>query len=304
MFVRIFMLMFVSATTLWSQMKVVSSEQVPLPEDRHWTSPRFSGDGKAIFVSSEGYDGIWKYDRSTRKLSQITNDGGAGYNYFLSEDGNTLAYRRTTVLKDGVNRVQEIIVLDMLAGERSRIIEAPTVSTPVLASGRLIYSVDGEVRTSGGRPEDIPILLGIETTKIALFNSGEKVLLDPLGNGSYIWPVVAPGGRHLAAFEMTRGAFVCDIDGNNVVRLGRFNAPSWTRDGEWIVMMDDKDDGHQVLSSDLVAVRIDGQESAVLTKSDETIEMYPDCSPVENEIVCATLDGKILLITYTTQEKQ
>ena len=35
---------------------------------------------------------------------------------------------------------------------------------------------------------------------------------------------------------------------------GRANAPSWMRSGGWLVSMDDRDDGHRVLSSDLCAV--------------------------------------------------
>jgi hypothetical protein len=38
--------------------------------------------------------------------------------------------------------------------------------------------------------------------------------------------------------------------------------------------------------------------SGKLTSTPGTIEMYPQCSPVSDEIVCSTLEGEILVITY------
>jgi Tol biopolymer transport system component len=81
-------------------------------------------------------------------------------------------------------------------------------------------------------------------------------------------------------------------------RLGRRDAPSWTRSGNWIVYMDDKDDGHQILSSDLWAVTPDGKSAVQLTTTDRILEMYPQCSPTENKIVCSTMGGEIYLLSY------
>jgi Tol biopolymer transport system component len=97
---------------------------------------------------------------------------------------------------------------------------------------------------------------------------------------------------------MSRGAFVCDPLGKNVVTLGRANAPSWMRSGGWLVYMDDRDDGHLMISSDLYAVDRAGKRRVRLTATPDRLETFPRCSPVENRIVCSTPEGTVLMFMY------
>jgi Tol biopolymer transport system component len=97
---------------------------------------------------------------------------------------------------------------------------------------------------------------------------------------------------------MERGTFVCGSDGANPVRLGRRNAAVWTRDGRWLVYMADRDDGHRVTGSELAMVSPDGKTEVMLTASQNRAEMYPRCSPTEDKIVCSTVGGEILILTY------
>jgi len=61
--------------------------------------------------------------------------------------------------------------------------------------------------------------------------------------------------------------------------------------------MKDYDNGSFVTSSDLYAISADGIKTVQLTKTDDTIEMYPDCQPGISEILYHTLDGNIYLMT-------
>ena len=187
-----------------------------------------------------------------------------------------------------------------LAKRSSKILESgPDVSAPAFANNTPVYSVrtktKGLVTTTSGQEVTV---LGIENTKIALSVKGKKTLLDPLGNGSYIWPVLSPDKSLLAAYEMDRGTFVCDLRGAIISKLGRRDAPSWTRSGKWIVYMDDKDDGHRLISSDIFAVTPDGKTVVQLTSTKQALEMNPQCSPTENKIVYDTTDGSIMVLEY------
>ena len=62
--------------------------------------------------------------------------------------------------------------------------------------------------------------------------------------------------------------------------------------------MDDRDDGHVVLSSDLYAVSSDGMTTVRLTDTPGVHEMYPECSPTDNTVVCSSLNGDLYLLTY------
>jgi Tol biopolymer transport system component len=201
------------------------------------------------------------------------------------------------MIDDGRNRRQDIIRLNLNTEEKRVVASGEDVMTPVYYDNTLLYSIEGEsfspVESMNGYR-----VLGIDYTKIILAGKEGRVIFDPLGDGSYIWPRLSPDGTRLVASDMSRGVFITGLNGENITMLGKRNAPCWTRDGSWIIYMNDKDDGHNILSSDIMAVSADGQTTLSLTETADIIEMYPDCSPVDNSIVCSSLDGGLYLIRY------
>jgi Tol biopolymer transport system component len=286
-------------STGWSQLSIVNIEKLPLESRSDWDAPQFSPDGKRIYLTTAGYTGIWEYSLDDRSTRIVTEDRGAGYGFVLSPDAKRIAYRRTKTDKETHRRVQEIVVMDLSTGKST-----------VQASGRDLslptFSTAGVVFSGGKEAIDLPsvaksgevLLIGIENTKIALVRNGNKILLDPFGKGSYIWPTLSPDRQRIAAYEMSRGTFVCDLDGTVRSELGKKDAAVWTRDGKWLVYMDDKDDGHRILSSELYCTSPDGGTVVQLTDTENVVELYPQCSPTENKIVCSSLRGGIYLLTY------
>ena len=289
----------VLSTHAGAQLSVTAVERLAFGGGTDWAYPRFSPDGSKLFVTSSSFDGIWEFPFATQKLRQITADRRAGYGIAFSPDGSQIAYRRTiTDVREGRRR-QEVVVMDIRTGSAKVALAGEEVSVPAFSRGGAPYAVVQQSLkgTATLGPSDVAIL-GIENTRIALQKGGEKILLDPLGHGSYIWPSLAPDGTKIVACDITNGAFVCGLDGKILVRLGKRDAPAWTRDGRWIVYMDDRDDGHRVTSSDLYAVSAEGKTTIRLTSTGNLIEMDPQCSPTENTIACSTVDGAILLLRY------
>jgi Tol biopolymer transport system component len=301
--IRAFILLAGFASLTAAQIKVNRTEQLHLDRSHAWSRPQFSPSGRSIYFTDLGGDGIWEYSLRSGSSRQITADPKSGFAYSVSPDGASLIYRRTTYEESGRTRKQDIVMMNLTEGSSSIIASGPDVSIPIFSNSAPVYSIHsktvGLARTSG--VTDVAVL-GIEDAKIAVSVNGIKTLLDPLGNGSYIWPVLSPDRQRLAAYEMDRGAFICDLRGTVTSRLGRRDAPSWTRSGRWIVYMEDKDDGHQLLSSDLFAVAPDGRTVVQLTSTPGVLEMYPRCSPTENKIVCSTPDGAIILLEYVEGE--
>ncbi len=284
-----------------AQLKITSDQKLPLGTSHIWGNPRFSPDGKTIYLSTFDYQGIWSYSLISKKLKTITTDPRSGYEFAISPDEKQIAYRRT--LQDGSPKAAQEIVVKNLATESAAVLESgPVLSTPVFVGSAVVYTVGSKnIETKNLRSTSVagkPVVIGIENTKISLVLNGRKQLLDPLKNGSYIWPMLSPDGKKLVASEMAKGTFICDLSGNVLAKLGKRNAAVWTRDGKWLIYMNDKDDGHNIISSDLLAISSDGKRVHQLTFSKNEIEMYPQCSPVENKIVCSTLDGEIVLMTY------
>ena len=283
-----------------AQLKVLDVRTLPLGNARSWSQPRWSPDGKTVYYTASDFNGIWAYSIAGGKSVQITSDRGSGYGFSLSPDGARIAWRRTLSGALPGERLQEVVVRDIAGGTPSVLSSGKSISLPSFVRTDVVYSVGNDVQgvTVGILPEGVVAVLGIEDTKIAILRNGMKSLIDPLGSGSYIWPSLSPDGSKLLAYEMDRGAFIADPDGNIPLKIGRRDAPVWTRDGKWIIYMADKDDGHAIRSSEIAWVSPDGKLSGNLTSSPGVTEMYPDCSPVEDAIVCSTLEGSILVITY------
>jgi len=293
------LLTFALVITSRAQLTVTKVEKLRLEPTHQWAYPRFSPDGRFVYYTTIGGDGIWQYSLQSRAARQITPDAGSGGAFNISADGKQIVYRRSSWDKKTKRRRQEVVLRNLSTGKSSILVTGSDVSVPTFSQGVVLYSIKGEVKNLATirDPKGVAIL-GIENTKIALIRNGSKVLLDPLGKGSYIWPSLSPDKRRIVAYEMDRGAFVFDLDGNVITRLGKRDAPSWTRSGNWIVYMDDRDDGHQILSSDLYAVSPDGKSVTQLTATEETLEMYPQCSSTENKIVFHTMAGEIYILSY------
>jgi Tol biopolymer transport system component len=284
-----------------AQLKLLRVETLPLGKERSWSQPRWSPDGKTIYYTASDFDGVWAYSTAERKSLQITSDRQSGYGFSISADGAQVAWRRTLPGALPGERIQEAVIKNLADGSSSILASGKSISLPSFVRSTAVVSVRGDILgvTAGIQPAGAVSVLGIEETKIAILRDGVKLLIDPLGRGSYIWPSLSPDGSKLVAYEMDRGAFVADAEGSHPLRIGRRDAPSWTRDGKWLVYMADTDDGHAIRSSEIAYVSPDGKLSGSLTATPRSIEMYPQCSPVSDAIVCSTLGGEILLITYT-----
>jgi len=285
-----------STVAAMAQLTVIAVERLPLDPSGEWSQPRFSPDGSRIYVTTTEYRGIWEFDLATATARRITDDPGSGYAFSVSDDGTLLAYRRT--LGAGKDRSQEIVVRRLDETEGRVVAAERKLSVPAFSGDRLVYREQPSLEKPAAPGAATVTLLGIDQTNIALLVSGKERVLDPLGTGRYVWPSLSPERTRIAAVQMERGALVSDLEGNLLALLGRCNAPSWTHDGRWIVGMDDRDDGYKVIASDLVFVSPDGMHTGRLTATEDVMEMFPDCSPVDNRIAYATLAGQIYVLTY------
>jgi len=285
------------AASLTAQLKITKAERLPISQSHQWTLPVFSQNGEKIYFTEENFNGIWEYTRSSKSVRQVCDDARSGFGFSLSADGRQLAFR-TTTNEGSRDRLQRIIVKDIQTGAVTAVRQGGDVAAPVF-SGQTLVSLDAAgpenaAPITGGTP----VLLGIENTKIAMLVNGRKILLDPLNGGSYVWPSLSPNKQLLLAYEMQRGTFVCDLQGGHLIGLGRCDAPAWTRDNKWIIYMADNDDGQRILSSEIMAISLDGKTTIPLTSTPDILEMNPNCSPVDKTIVCSTAAGDLYILTY------
>ena len=168
------------------------------------------------------------------------------------------------------------------------------------SKNNLIYSVNGELKNLAKSSSEIDFL-GIESSKIIMNINGQKTIVDPIKDGSYMWFSFSPDKKKYVAYDVRIGTFIADLMGNIYSKIGRRDAANWTRDGKWLIFMNDNDDGHNITESEICAISPNGKKIISLTKTKNDAELYPSCSPVANEIVYCTLKGDLYLMKYKLQ---
>ncbi len=139
--------------------------------------------------------------------------------------------------------------------------------------------------------------VGTEDRMIALTQNGETTLLAPNGaDESYFWTSISPDGTKILYVTARHGAFVCNLDGTEVRSLGYMNAPVWAND-QWVVGMQDIDDGEDVISSTIIARTIDGVQTKEI-RTREKIAMYPKML-ADGKVSYQNLEGE----TFTAKVK-
>ena len=235
-----------------------------------------SPDGSYILLTDNSHSGLRKYQFSTGETEVLSTAPGAGYNVQIAADGQSLMFREKTL---GTNRTfsSQLIRRD-LKQKTNRMIAAPTRNLRQLA-------VAGQLQM--GRPA-----VGIENQQIVLTMGGNTTVLSPCGaDKSYIWPSVSPDAQHLLFYVCGKGAYISDINGKNVQFLGHdLRAPKWYNN-QIIIGMNDKDNGETTISSEIVAVNLQGQKQVLTSGIDA---MYPYAA--NGKIVCSGLNGETYLI--------
>ena len=235
-----------------------------------------SPDGSYILLTNNTHTGLQKYQLATGETQVLSTAQGAGYNVQIADDGQSVMFREKTLNRNHLYKSK--LVVRSLNKSLSKTLALPTRDFSKL-------NVAGQLQM--GRPA-----VNIQNQQIVLTIGGTSTVLSPCGaDKSYIWPSVSPDAQHILFYVCGQGAYVCDMNGNNVQFLGHdLRAPKWYNN-QIIIGMNDKDNGEFTISSEIVAVSLQGQKQ-VLTNGIDA--MYPYAA--NGKIVCSGLNGETYLI--------
>ena len=233
-------------------------------------------DGSYILLTTNSNQGLKRYDLASGATTTLSEAAGAGYNANISADGQTVVYRETSF--DSKRMRQQALKSHSFTSGKKQVLVNNTRSARKLAvSGNLVAA----------RPT-----CSIEDRQLMITIGGNTTQLSPCGtNKSYIWPSISPNGHKVLFYVSGVGAYVCNLDGTNLQYLGHnVRAPKWYNDNI-IIGMNDQDNGEITISSEIVAVNLNGQ-TQVLTSGIDA--MYP--YPCNGKIVCSGLGGETYMI--------
>lgn len=231
-----------------------------------------SPQGDYVLLTTASNKGLTQWTISTQESRLLTQAQGAGYRPVISPDGCRIAYRKQQI-DDNHLRMTAINEIDLANSGSPRQLRAPS-RTAIEVSDKPVLSV--------------------KNRQLMLTHDGVTSVFSPNGmQESYIWPSLSPDGTRALYYVCGVGAFSCRLDGTEMVSLGTLRAPQWYSD-DIVVGMNDVDDGHEVISSSIVAMTLDGM-SQTLT-SDNVIAMFPQVAPKAARIVFTTPDDEVFLI--------
>jgi len=266
--------------------------------------PVYTADGESILITQKAYTGLWGLNRSTGELRQITNSQGAGFQAHSLADG-AIIFRH-----DEFRKGRKFTSLYKADASGKHLIAEPArfVSPARLISDRLIYLVDKTPvilnAVSGLNENNLENYTTVLNDKLTLrlFQAGTESVIAPQGEGNYIWAEVSPTNDLLVYTKTGQGTFVCDLKGQVIAELGYAHAPQWSPNGEYLVYMNDQDDGDQYTASEIWIVSYDGEHSWKITDTPDKIEMYPQWSPDGEYVIYHTLHGEIIETTIQIVE--
>jgi hypothetical protein len=250
-----------------------------------------------LLVAGEGYNGLFLLDTRKGRMTEISNEPGAGYEPAVTADGKKVFYRSDN-FNDNM-KASSVYAYDIPTGGKELLADRGRgVIPPAVAGNSVLLRSDSETRVEQRgatlKSGSERIFVVTEEMMPVLYRGGERKALMPNGEGFYIWTSLSPDRTMILYNYQGRGSFICDTDGKILHDLGNINAPRWFND-RIVIGMDDKDDGHRITSSELVYYSLGGKRRVILTSTPDRSEMFPFACG-NRKIAFCTDNGEIYLM--------
>jgi Tol biopolymer transport system component len=258
--------------------------------DEDFMAPVWSPDGSMIAFTSARYKGIWIINLQDKNVKQITDEPAAGFGFKWSNDSKEILTRVSKY--ENRIRYNAVKLFNIESGTSNLLTDYRTMmpGLPAFTSSDEKVFIYGrnklEIFNSGIKAVslnkiDNPRIIYLRNDKIAVENlaTNQLEIFEPVKGERVLNLQVSPDHQKVA-FEIIGGdMYAMNIDGTGLTDLGIGYRPKWSPDSRHITYMITKDDGYQILSSDIYTIKVDGSEKVKLTNTNDKIEMNPDWSP-------------------------
>ena len=278
-------------------LNVQSIEKVTLPEGVTINSATISPNGEFFVIAQNEQSGIHRFDLASKSISTISLTG-IPHDVKISNDGSTILFREPRVNE---NRLRQIALkaFDVKRGAETTI--AP-FSRDLQGSAIIdnnVVAVNSDKLTAknlnGGEAKVTMPVASIRFGQLCI--DGKVISPNGTTGNSYLWPSVSPDGTRVLYFLASSGCYIANIDGSNPIYLGSIHAPRWY-DNNLVIGMYDRDNGHKIYASRLVAISADGKVKQDLT-DDQSLSLFPTVTADGDKISYITPAGELFIINIT-----
>lgn len=259
-------------------------------------NPVLNTAGDKLLFTASGFSGLNLVDLSTNQVTEISKEAGAGYEPQFSTDNAQIFYRKTTF--ENNRRFNAVLSFDIKTKRNSELLAPQRMLNKIypLTNGVIAFSGKNILRATATKSTDAPIVVSAnDELRIMLYN-GKISYLNPLNmpEPRYIWVSLSPDSKKILFTAAGKGTYICDLNGKILSSLGSINAPVWFNN-DYVVAMEDKDDGHRVISSKIVLISVVKKTKTNISSTDK-IAMYPTASGKANRIAYHAENGEIEVV--------
>ena len=259
-------------------------------------NPVLNTAGDKLLFTASGFSGLNLVDLSTNQVTEISKEAGAGYEPQFSTDNAQIYYRKTSF--DNNRRFNAVLSFDIKTKRNSELLAPQRMLNKIypLTNGVIAFSGKNILRATATKSTAAPIVVSAnDELRIMLYN-GKISYLNPLNmpEPRYIWVSLSPDNKKILFTAAGKGTYICDLNGKILSSLGSINAPVWFNN-DYVVAMEDKDDGHRVTSSKIVLISVVKKTKTDISTTDK-IAMYPTASGKASRIAYHTENGEIEVV--------
>jgi hypothetical protein len=259
-------------------------------------NPVLNTAGDKLLFTASGFSGLNLVDLLTNQVTEISKEAGAGYEPQFSTDNAQIFYRKTTF--ENNRRFNAVLSFDIKTKRNSELLAPQRMLNKIypLTNGVIAFSGKNILRATATKSTDAPIVVSAnDELRIMLYN-GKISYLNPLNmpEPRYIWVSLSPDSKKILFTAAGKGTYICDLNGKILSSLGSINAPVWFNN-DYVVAMEDKDDGHRIISSKIVLISVVKKTKTNISTTDK-IAMYPTASGKANRIAYHAENGEIEVV--------
>ena len=258
--------------------------------------PCLNSSGDKLLYSDVDAHGLKMLNLTTRKVTTLSEQNGAGIDAKWSNDGNVSSV--TSAINPSDRLVYRTGMRYDMARKASDVVLEAQHGAVHLETGTQGMAFNGTHRTFSTAPNRG---LSVYTTgsEVVLNIGGKEHRYTPVESyAGYLWSSISPKGDKVAFFAAGKGIIVINLEGKVLAELGNYEMPCWYNN-DYIVAQNASDDGYQFTSSQILLLKADGTFHHELTPK-TSMTMQPTCGG--GKIVYTTIDGKLTMITLDIKE--
>jgi len=282
------------------QFSVKKIEQ--LPEIKKAYNLAFVPKSEKLLFTSENSNGLFVFDLKLKAEKKISTGAGAGFEPCISSDGKTVFYKTFTFDASG-KRFSSLISQDIENNKITNIIENQReLSSAIVYNSEVSFISGNQIKSFDNNTKKIKACDQIAcftspNMDLVVSENGNLKTINPLGKGNYIWVSLSPDQSKILFHKSGKSTYISDLEGNILSDLGRVHAARWSADGNYIIGMNDYDDGQKYISSEIVIYNSNGKNRMPLKLDSQEIALFPSLSHDNSKIVFNNEKGEAFLIS-------